>query len=52
MQRDESESISKEYENILPSIESIYIDKSNYLPQLERSKEFIDQVKIFLEDDF
>lgn len=51
-ERDESESISKEYENILPSIESIYIDKSNYLPQLERSKEFIDQVKIFLEDDF
>lgn len=41
--------IANQYQNQLPSIEIIGIDKTKHLPQLELSQEFIDQVKILFD---
>lgn len=40
------------YRNITPSIEAEYINETKQLPQLEKPHEFIDKVKIFLDDEF
>lgn len=40
------------YHTIMPSIEIEKIDEARQLPQLEKPYEFMDKVKIFLEDEF
>lgn len=40
------------YRNIMPSIEVETIHETRQLPQLEKPNEFMDKVKIFLEDEF
>lgn len=40
------------YRNIMPSIEVETISETRQLPQLEQPHEFMDKVKIFLEDEF
>ena len=37
--------IAKEYQEILPSIEIITLEKSNYLPQLETPRELLEQLE-------
>lgn len=44
--------IEKKYTDILPSIETVTIEHTKHLPQLEKSNEFIEQVKVFLADEF
>lgn len=44
--------ICKKYEGILPSIESVLIKDTKHLPQLEKNKEFIEQIIIFLSDEY
>jgi Predicted hydrolases or acyltransferases (alpha/beta hydrolase superfamily) len=41
-----------EYHSILPSIEIEKINETKQLPQLEKPYEFMDKVRIFLEDEF
>ena len=41
-----------EYHSILPSIEIEKINEAKQLPQLEKPYEFMDKVRIFLEDEF
>lgn len=41
--------IANQYQNQLPSIEIVGIDKTKHLPQLESPKEFIEQVKILFD---
>ena len=41
--------IAEQYKTHLPSIEIDKIEETDYLPQLENPKEFIEKVKIFLE---
>jgi pimeloyl-ACP methyl ester carboxylesterase len=43
--------IANQYQNHLPSIEVIGIDKTKHLPQLESPDEFIDQVKVLFDID-
>ena len=45
----EQYSSSRKYEDILPSIETITIEKTKYLPQLERPEEVIKYINLFLE---
>ena len=40
---------ANQYQNQLPSIEIIGIDKTKHLPQMESPKEFIDQIRILFD---
>ncbi|MEZ3485728.1 MAG: alpha/beta fold hydrolase [Lachnospiraceae bacterium] len=51
-QMDNLSKIKGQYKTLLPSIESTTIAKSKYLPQLEQPDEFIEQVNLFLDDEF
>lgn len=48
----ENKEIAEHYQNILPSIESETISETKHLPQLEKPHEFIEKVKLFLEDEY
>ena len=39
---------ANEYKEILPSIEIVEMDETNYLPQLENAHEFLEQINILL----
>lgn len=43
--------LANQYQNYLPSIEIIGIDKTKKMPHMEKPDEFVDQVMIFLSDD-
>ena len=40
-----------QYQNYLPSIEIINIDKTNLMPHMEKPEEFVNQIKILLSDE-
>lgn len=42
---------ASQYQNHLPSIEIVGIDKTKYLPQMEKPCEFIEQVKVLFDID-
>lgn len=44
--------IAEKYKDILPSIEITEMDNTKYLPQLENTNEFVEQVNVFLGDEF
>ena len=44
--------ITEQYKNLLPSIECAVIPETKHLPQLEKADEFIEQMNLFLEDEF
>ncbi len=44
--------ITEQYKNLLPSIECAVIPETKHLPQLEKVDEFIEQMNLFLEDEF
>ena len=43
--------IANQYQNQLPSIEIIGINKTKHLPHMERPEEFIEQVKILFSEE-
>lgn len=43
--------VAEEYKEILPSIELSEIEESKYLPQLEKPKDFVEQINILLSDE-
>lgn len=50
-EKPENNIIARDYKNILPSIEIINIEDTKHLPQMERPDKFIEQIKIFLDED-
>ncbi len=51
-EKEENIEIEKKYKSILPSIESVTIEGTKHLPQLEKDKKFIEQVNLFLDDEY
>lgn len=43
--------LANQYQNYLPSIEVIGIDKTKKMPHMEKADEFIEQIKILLSDE-
>lgn len=51
-EKEQNTEIKKRYKSILPSIESVTIKETKHLPQLEKDKKFIEQVTLFLGDEY
>jgi pimeloyl-ACP methyl ester carboxylesterase len=45
----EQDGVSKKYEELLPSIETVTIENSKHLPQLERPEQVLNYIDIFFE---